>query len=84
MIRNESLAIATQIRRMAVLAFARYNGLYDNNLYTRATTGRTVVYSNALIDQALAICGHPNYRVSFRHWGKDALAFLANFAQEEF
>jgi len=83
MIRKESHAIASRIRRMADLAFARYNGLYDNNLYTRATTGRTVVYSNALIDQALAICGHPHYKVSFRRWGKDALAFLANFAREE-
>ena len=84
MIRNESLAIATQIRRMADLAMAMYYARYDSTSYLAATTGKSVAYANALIDESLALCGHPMYKVSInRKWGKNALAHLANFAQEE-
>ena len=83
MIHYESLAIAAQIRRMTDIAISRYHAYFDNTSYCVATAGRSVAYANALIDESLALCGHPCYKVSHRKWGKAALAHLANFAREE-
>ena len=83
MIRKESLAIAAQIRRMTDQAMAMYYARYNNTSYLTATAGKSVAYANALIDESLALCGHPCYKVSHRKWGKAALAHLANFAREE-
>ena len=35
--------------------------------------------ANALIDEALALCGHPHFKVTRRVWGKDAQKFLEQF-----
>ena len=61
------------------LAMAKYNNNYNNHLYQIATQGKSSTYANALIDEAMAICGSPYYRLSFRQWSKAALSFLAEF-----
>lgn len=60
-------------------AQALYNGHFDNHLFTKATNGKSSKYANALIDEALAICGSPYHKLSFRRWGKEAMAFLERF-----
>jgi hypothetical protein len=59
------------------LAMALYNARYDNALYSQATGGKSNGYANALIDEALALCGSPYYRVSRRNWGPEAVGFLS-------
>lgn len=72
--RNHMIAQSTQATRI-------YNQVYpDANLYFKmATQDKTNRYANALIDDALAICGDPFYQVSKRRWGADARAFLRFF-----
>jgi predicted urease superfamily metal-dependent hydrolase len=60
-------------------AMRRYHLRYDNELYRKATAGKSVAYANALIDEALAICGHPHYRLSRRRWAVPARVFLLQF-----
>lgn len=62
-----------------IYATRHYNGRYDNHVYSKATQGRGNAYANALIDEALALCGSPFYKLSNRNWGKDAQAFLSLF-----
>ena len=50
--------------------------------YAKATKGKSVGYCNALIDEAMAICGSPYYGVTHRKWSSHALEFLAYFAKE--
>jgi hypothetical protein len=64
------------------LAMSLYNRYYDNCLYQRATTGRSPKYANALIDEALALCGSPYYKVSRRNWRAEAIDFLFRFAMQ--
>ena len=60
-------------------ALTRYNSRYENALYMVATRGMNSKSANALIDDALAICGHPSYKRSARRWNKRAQKFLAQF-----
>ena len=60
-------------------AMQRYHARFDNAAFTRATEGKTSAYANALIDEALAICGHPWYGLSHRHWSAEAVDFLSKF-----
>ena len=66
-------------REQMQTAMLRYHNHFANDTYRKATDGKTVAYANALIDEALAICGHPWYKLSRRHWAKLALAFLERF-----
>ena len=58
------------------VAMKRYHSRYNNELYRQATEGKSVEYANALIDEALALCGHPYYRLSRRRWAAPARAYL--------
>jgi hypothetical protein len=62
--------------RMAML---RYHSHFDNERYRTATDGKSAQYANALIDEALAICGHPWYGLSHRRWSAAAQSFLKRF-----
>ena len=75
--RNNTAKLAAGMARRAI---TRYNNRFDPAAYNAATKGRSTRWANALISEALAICGHPHYRLSRRRWGKAALAFLALFA----
>ena len=70
--------LATQ---QEIKAMKKYNALYNNVTFTKATQGKSTQYANALIDESLAICGSPYYKLSYRRWGKDALAHLASPAR---
>ena len=63
------------------MAMQRYHSRFDNERYCTAVDGKSVQYANALTDEALAICGHPYYRLSRRHWSAAARAFLEVFSQ---
>jgi len=56
-----------------------YHTCYDNTSFYKATSEKTSKYANALIDAALAICGHPSYALTHRNWSADAIAFLEKF-----
>ena len=62
-------------------AMQRYHARHNNVAFTRATQDKTSTYANALIDEALAICGHPWYGLTHRQWSADAVAFLKRFAE---
>jgi hypothetical protein len=62
-------------------AMQKYNGLYSNKFYLAATAEKTTEYANALIDEAMALCGHPRFKLSNRRWSDAALAFLAEFTE---
>lgn len=61
-------------------AFAHYNAHYDNELYSAAVRGKSTRYANNLIDNALAICGDPYHKITWRDWPNDALKFLSKFS----
>lgn len=61
-------------------AMDRYNRKFCSVSYRRATKNRTNKYANELIDEALALCGHPAYTQSDRNWHSRARRFLALFA----
>jgi len=62
-------------------AMNKYNQLYDNALYAQAVNGKSNQYANQLINNALALCGHPHYRMSDRKWSQDAFRFLMVFSR---
>lgn len=66
---------------MSTAAMEKYNACYDNKTYAAAIAGKSTAYANALTDEALALCGHPRYRLSYRKWNEAALAHLANFTR---
>ena len=57
-----------------------YNMHFDNVRYTAATQGKSTQYANALIDEAMALCGSPYHKMSDRRWSTEAVAFLERFA----
>ena len=63
------------------MAMARYHSRFDNERYRTAIEGRSINYANALTDEALAICGHPYYRLSRRYCSAAARAFLEVFSR---
>ena len=66
-----------------IAAYRTYNEHFDPELYTAAVRGRTVEYGNALIDEAMALCGHPQYKLSDRIWPPEARTFLICFRKED-
>lgn len=64
------------------LAMMLYNRYYDNHLYQRATAGKSSKYANALMNDAMALCGSPYYKVSRRNWNSKAVDFLYRFAMQ--
>lgn len=63
-------------RNQEQVAMNKYNHLYNNALYAKAVEGKTNRYCNDLINDAMAICGHPHYSLSNRNWSPEALSFL--------
>lgn len=61
------------------LAFVQYTAGYDNGLYLKATRNKTLAYSLALQNEALALSGHPNLKLSNRRWSTPAQNFLSKF-----
>lgn len=61
-------------------AMNKYNNNYDNDLYRKATENKSNKYANALIDEALALCGSPFFKMSNRKWSPEAENFLNKFA----
>lgn len=59
----------------------RYNARIGiaRHLYDRATVGTSMKYNLLLLDDAMALCGSPHYKVSNRRYSKQALAFLRVF-----
>ena len=62
-------------------AMKKYHERYDNELYKAATDGRDPVYCNRLIDNALALSGHPDYKLDRYEWSEEALAWLEKFVE---
>lgn len=60
-------------------AMEKYHKRYDNNSYIKATEGLGVQYANKLIDDCMALCGHPNYKLSHIKWSQDAIEHLKLF-----
>jgi len=56
-----------------------YHAHFDNDAYRRAVEGKSVAQANALTDEALALCGHPYYKLSRRRWARPAQSFLRLF-----
>lgn len=73
----------TTAEKQNEISLARYNARFDNRLYSAATAGKSNTYANALIDEALAICGNPYYKISRRAWSAKAREFLAKFDRAE-
>ena len=74
---NEQWEMAVKANKAAT---AKYNAKFNNVTFLAATEGKSSPYANALIDDSLALCGSPHYKLSNRRWSKDALAHLQNFA----
>ena len=66
------------------VASNRYHYSYNNKAYTLATQGKSISYCNGLIDDAMALCGHPLYRLSYRRYSQAAIAFLSCFVLPDF
>lgn len=71
------------IKRQSERASRIYHACYDNTAYMKAVHGRSVTYANALLDEAMAVCGHPRFVLSFRNWSPNAIAFLERFDSRE-
>lgn len=65
--------------KQTALGMATYNKKFNSRLYNTATNGKGVRHNNALINDAMAICGHPSYKLGNRRWSSAALDFLALF-----
>ena len=61
------------------MAVGRYHRRFDNDLYRKATKNRSIAFTNALIDEAMALCRHPRYKTAHRKWSEAAEEFLAAF-----
>lgn len=64
-------------------AMKKYHSCYNNQTYIDATWDKTSQYANALIDECMALCGSPYYKLSSRRWGKAAIKHLRLFTKEE-
>jgi len=60
-------------------ASQKYLERFDNDVYRSATIGKSARYANELLDNAMALCGNPSYRVTFRKWNESAQDFLELF-----
>jgi len=60
-------------------AMDRYSQFYHNPSYARAVEGKSTRYANWLVDESLALCGHPGHKLSNRKWGEKAMEYLERF-----
>lgn len=65
--------------RQSYAATTTYQKHYDSALFNAVTAGKTSRYGNALIDDALAICGDPWFQMSNRRYSQKAEDFLDIF-----
>jgi len=72
-------SIKARHRQMSDGAMTHYHDHFNNETYLAATEGKGVKYANALIDECMALCGHPRFNLSNRRWSGEALDHLANF-----
>lgn len=68
---------------MTQAAMDKYNRLYNNSLYAAATAYEVMydqsVRSNLLLNEAMALCGHPRFALTDTDWTDAELEFLAQF-----
>lgn len=76
---TSTAAFAGHVRAMADAAVNRYHYRFNSGIYSRAALGRSVGYANRLIDEALALCGHPHYKLMRTTWDSKAIDFLRLF-----
>lgn len=67
------------LRRKTEEAMDFYHKRYGNGIYTAATEGASGDRCNALLDSAMALCGHPRLGFVDLDWGDKELGFLALF-----
>ena len=79
MSKTNKQAIQARYAALSLSADERYNERYNNDVYQKATAGKSVADSNLLIDDAMFLCGSQYYRYSETDWDEDALAFLVLF-----
>lgn len=60
-------------------AMIKYNLCYNNHVYTTATKDKSYHFANQLIDDGLALCGSPFYKLSNTDYSNKALDFLKLF-----
>lgn len=86
--REQMLDIATDMGTLDDLritencgkAMARYHEYINNYLYTRATYHSTTERANQLTDAAMALCGHPRYKIdSAALWTQAEREYLMEF-----
>jgi hypothetical protein len=78
----QHLETGGRIDRMMITASVRYNCRFNPDLFNRACRGKTSARTNRLIDEAMALCGSPYYKVTHTNWAEAELAFLAQFADD--
>ena len=73
--------IKEELAARAEKAMKHYHKMYDNEAYKAATVhrGTDADRHNALIDSALAICGHPRFTYHAYEWDTRELVFLFLF-----
>lgn len=73
------------VRARVRAAVRHYHAHYDNAMFTRAVeaTDASVERSNALLDSAMALCGHPRCPFVDYGWSDEENAFLALFIDQE-
>lgn len=64
-------------------AMTEYYSRFDSRLFSDATASHSYQYANALLDDAMALCGHPYFRLSCRRYAEAAVAFLQRFALKD-
>jgi hypothetical protein len=77
-----SPVISAHLKNTYHSTIVKYNKVFDPAAYLAATADSDTVRANFLIDQALALCGHPTYALDV--WGnftQEELAFLEKFVQ---
>lgn len=71
------------IAHISAAAMQKYNERFDNELFLAATSWNNSPRANALIDEAMALCGHPRFALDpSAHWTDEELAFLNLFCEE--
>jgi hypothetical protein len=78
-----AIAREQRVNRMTDEAFqealARYNAAYDNRLYLRATEGMSTEDACRLQDEAMALCGSPYHKLTYRDRTDWEEIFLTEF-----
>lgn len=77
---NQLLTLAHEKHQQSMRQYHARIGI-ARHLYDKATAGTSMKYNLLPLDDAMALCGSPHYRVSNRRYSKQALAFLRVFTQ---